>query len=238
MDRVSFFVDGFNLYFSIIEASKKDRLGRNFKWLDLKEHLGRFLLMPDKEELADIYYFSAIYKWSSPHPIRENYDPGKITRHVIYRKALESTGVKTIFGKYFKHSVSCPYYNKGACRLKKAILRLLCNGCRGTFLRAEEKQTDVAIGVTMLKLATQDKYDTAILVSGDTDFIPVFKVIKELYPMKRLGILFPYNRANRYFLKVADFQRKTKLSHLADCRLPNNIQLPDGTFLYCPPEWM
>jgi uncharacterized LabA/DUF88 family protein len=33
----------------------------------------------------------------------------------------------------------------------------------------EEKETDVNIAIAMIKDAAQDVYDTAILVSGDTD---------------------------------------------------------------------
>ena len=58
MDRVIFFVDGFNLYHSLISCSKEDPNHQNYKWLDLKKYLIQFL-DPKKEILVGIYYFSA-----------------------------------------------------------------------------------------------------------------------------------------------------------------------------------
>ena len=41
----------------------------------------------------------------------------------------------------------------------------------------EEKETDVNIAIAMIKDAAQDVYDTAILVSGDTD-LSTFVVLR------------------------------------------------------------
>ncbi len=49
----------------------------------------------------------------------------------------------------------------------------------------EEKQTDVNIAVLLMKLAFEDKYDTAIIISGDTDFSLAIVEIKNLFPRKR-----------------------------------------------------
>ena len=43
-----------------------------------------------------------------------------------------------------------------------------------------EKGVDVTIAVDMLSLAYRNTYDTAILVSGDADFVPVVEEIKSL----------------------------------------------------------
>ncbi|MFW9830121.1 MAG: NYN domain-containing protein, partial [Candidatus Thorarchaeota archaeon] len=43
-----------------------------------------------------------------------------------------------------------------------------------------EKKVDVIIAVDIISLAYENAYDTAILVSGDGDFIPVVKKVKEL----------------------------------------------------------
>ena len=235
MDRVIFFVDGFNLYHSLISCSKEDPNHQNYKWLDLKKYLIQFL-DPKKEILAGIYYFSAFYPWSSSHPLMK--DLNKEIRHRIFKQAIESTGVKTFFGKFFKHYIHCPYFKENKCSLIKIIRNKICSSCPGKYEKPEEKQTDVDLGVTMLKLAVKNEYDTATLVSGDTDFIPAIKAIKELCPNKKIGVLFPFKRSNRHFLKFVDFQRKTNLEHVINSKFPNTIILANGTRLSCPPEWI
>ncbi|NPA58817.1 MAG: NYN domain-containing protein [Aquificae bacterium] len=43
-----------------------------------------------------------------------------------------------------------------------------------------EKGIDILIATDMISLAFRDAYDTAVLVSGDSDFLPVVKKIQEL----------------------------------------------------------
>jgi len=43
-----------------------------------------------------------------------------------------------------------------------------------------EKKIDIKIAIDVISLAYEDAYDTAVLVSGDGDFVPVIKKIKEL----------------------------------------------------------
>jgi uncharacterized LabA/DUF88 family protein len=60
---------------------------------------------------------------------------------------------------------------------------------------AIEKKVDINIAVDIISLAYENVYDTAVLVSGDGDFIPVIKKIKEL--KKNVEIwAFKYSLAN------------------------------------------
>jgi len=43
-----------------------------------------------------------------------------------------------------------------------------------------EKQTDINIATDMLSLAYNNAYDTAVLLSADTDYIPVIRLIRQL----------------------------------------------------------
>ena len=45
---------------------------------------------------------------------------------------------------------------------------------------AIEKKVDIQIAIDIISLAYENSYDTVVLVSGDGDFIPVVKKIKEL----------------------------------------------------------
>ena len=60
---------------------------------------------------------------------------------------------------------------------------------------AFEKKIDIQIAIDIISLAYENAYDTAILVSGDGDFLPVAKKVKEL--KKRIEIwAFNYSLAN------------------------------------------
>ncbi len=45
---------------------------------------------------------------------------------------------------------------------------------------AIEKKVDINIAIDVVSLAYEDAYDTAVLVSGDGDFLPVVKKIKRI----------------------------------------------------------
>ena len=45
---------------------------------------------------------------------------------------------------------------------------------------ATEKKVDINIAIDIISFAYESTYDTAVLVSGDGDFVPVIKKLKEL----------------------------------------------------------
>jgi uncharacterized LabA/DUF88 family protein len=45
-------------------------------------------------------------------------------------------------------------------------------------LRGHQKGVDVRIAIDMLFYGSTDKYDTAILVSGDSDLVPAVEAVK------------------------------------------------------------
>jgi uncharacterized LabA/DUF88 family protein len=60
---------------------------------------------------------------------------------------------------------------------------------------AIEKKVDIQIAIDIISMAYENFYDTAVLVSGDGDFIPVVKMVKELD--KKVEIwAFRYSLAN------------------------------------------
>jgi uncharacterized LabA/DUF88 family protein len=61
---------------------------------------------------------------------------------------------------------------------------------------AIEKKVDIKIAIDIISLAYENAYDTAVLVSGDGDFIPVVKKVKELD--KKVEVwAFRYSLANK-----------------------------------------
>ena len=60
---------------------------------------------------------------------------------------------------------------------------------------AFEKKIDIQIAIDMVSLAYEDAYETAVLVSGDGDFLPVVKKLKEMGKNVELWA-FRYSLAN------------------------------------------
>jgi len=60
---------------------------------------------------------------------------------------------------------------------------------------AIEKKVDIKIAIDVVSLAFKDTYDTAVLVTGDGDFLPVVKRVKELDKNVEIWA-FKYSLAN------------------------------------------
>ena len=83
--------------------------------------------------------------------------------------------------------------------------------------KTKEKGTDINLAVNMLSKAYQNAYDIAILVSGDTDYIPV---IKELHNLGKIVVLatFPTQNIKRYDV-YRDAHIKIDIKLLKECIL-------------------
>lgn len=200
MNRVAFFIDGFNLYHAIDDA-KLDK----YKWFDLSKLAAAFTL--SKDEIKVVYYFTAYATWM----------PEKHARHKIYVRALESKNVKIVFGEFKQRDKTCPK----------------CNQSYKTF---EEKETDVNIAIKLFQGAVLDLYDTAVIVSGDSDLVPSVEAVKETFPNKTIGVIIPIGRRAESLKQAAHFHMKMKLKHLISCQLPHEINF-DGVVIKCPEEW-
>jgi uncharacterized LabA/DUF88 family protein len=160
------------------------------------------------DHLEGVEYFTTLATW----------DPAKVVRHRLFIKANEAEGVKVTYGEFKRKQRKCPECSK--------LIR--------TF---EEKQTDVNIALRLFELAVQDKYDKAILVSGDTDMIPAVKAVQKTFPAKKVGVVIPIGRASEDLKQQTDFHHRMKLLHLISSRFDDQIILTDGSMLDCPTSW-
>ena len=206
--RVIFFIDGFNVYHSIDDLVSVDSKNTIYKWIDYSKFAQCFV--NDDEEIKDIYYFTSLCPW----------DPNRQKRHQILIRALKHRNIKIVFGEFKKRRKQYNNYRVNV------VLKY-----------HEEKKTDVNIAVLLLKLAFEDKYDTAIIISGDTDFSLAITEIKKSFPEKKIGIVFPIGRRNNALEKLADFHKVVTKKHLESSRFPDTIDIGEGTSLFCPPEW-
>lgn len=161
-----------------------------------------------KDRIVDVYYFTALTTWNQP----------KMARHRDYIRALESKNVRIVYGEFKRRDKFCPL-------------------CKKTFQTFEEKQTDVNVAIYLFKLAIQDIYDTAIIVSGDSDLIPSLSAVRAMFPHKRIGVIIPIGRASESLKQTAHFHMKMKRYHLQTSLFPAVVDLGQNQTVACPITW-
>ncbi len=211
MAQVVALIDGFNLYHSIVESNQRE--------LDAHQPATfyRFKWL-DLRKLAQLFVSPAdtlveVFYFTA----LATWSVRKTEKHKKFIRA--NPGVTTVYGKFKRRDKTCQF-------------------CGAPIVSAEEKRTDVNIATRLVELAVTNTYDTALLFSGDTDLIPAIECTKRLFPLKRIGVIFPMLRRNREFNGIVDFDDEVRGRHLRKSRLPDLVTLPDGTTLTCPPEWM
>lgn len=117
--------------------------------------------------------------------------------------------------------------------------RQINNPSGGIINVPEEKKTDVNIVVQMARDVVFKKCDISILVSGDTDTVPVFELIREIDPEHKIFTYFPPNRFNNELreesdaiLKLGHFESKFKKS-----LFPDTVKLTNGSSVDIPSLW-
>jgi uncharacterized LabA/DUF88 family protein len=213
--KVSFIVDGLNLYFSLREMEGLSK--KPSKWLDLRRLCENFLFaighrLGVRAELGMIHYFSA---YATHATVR---DKGIVDRHRTYVAALESTGVAATMSQFKYRDARCPH-------------------CRTVFKRAEEKETDVAMAVKLLEVFAASEAPIAVLISGDTDLRPAINTARRLFPENTIGIITPFLRHTAEMQECGDFHFKVSQKLVQASQFPPVIKLADGRTLTRPSSW-
>jgi uncharacterized LabA/DUF88 family protein len=213
--RVITYIDGYNLYFGMLYEAKKrgspvepDASYYRHMWLDI-QGLAESLLKPNQELVQVKYFTSAISNGK-----------GKQERQNAYLDALRTREkLEIILGRFQPDSKECDH-------------------CGHKAYHPQEKKTDVNIATNLICDAIEDRYDTALLITGDSDLVPALQAVKRLRPEKRLVVVFPPNRRS---MELANSSGGPPIqiweTMLRQNRLPDSIKregLPDIT---CPVKY-
>lgn len=171
------------------------------------EQLIASLLRP-YQELSGVKYCTA--RISAP--------PASVQRQTTYIEALAATGVRIIEGKFQPRDGRC----------------LRCGHTWATF---EEKQTDVNLAVEMMRDAHLDLFDTAMLVSGDSDLAPAVAAVQQLYPGKAVVIASPPGRRSDVLNSVASAAFSIGRAKIANAQFAQVVMSTTGHQLRRPLKW-
>jgi len=213
MERVNFYVDGYNFYNGLRRLKKVDAVWQKFYWLDFVKFFQHFV--GNSQVLQKVYYFTA-----PPLKIEKSDRQSKL---FLANKAINSNRFEVIKGQFYEKQVTC---------------RL----CKGTYSIAEVKRTDVNISVRMMADCSTNNVDTLVLVSADSDFMPPLQFIRENYPDKKIRVYFPpdLNSGALSAFMRADNKKVVRLEN-SKVKFQNSI-MPDivsvGDFsCTIPPKW-
>ena len=188
----------------------KSRGWRRYYWLDLRR-LAERLLRPG-QRLAMIRYFTARFRPRAD-------DPEQTLRQDTYLKALATLPDLTIqYGYHLPKTETCQ----------------ICGASRETF---EEKMTDVNIAIALLRDAMQDAFDTAIIISADSDLIGPIDAVLHSCPAKRIVVAFPPNRYSRHLKDRATATLSLWPETIARSQFPAQVTDPNGYPLHRPARW-
>lgn len=205
MNRVTMYIDGFNLYFGL-----KSKGWRRLYWLNV-EALAENLLKSG-QKLVAVKYFTARISANTMNP-------SKVKRQNAFLEAVKTLSKTQVFyGQYL------PKPQK-------------CYSCGATWTSHEEKMTDVNISVEMMKDAFDDTFDTALLLSADSDLAAPVAFLKERYPWKRIIMVCPPDRQSMKLESLVDATFRLGRKKLQDSQFPDRYTKPDGFTLERPMEW-
>lgn len=140
-------------------------------------------------------------------------------RQNIYLEAIEASGVVLVEGRYQNDQTTC-------------------RKCGNTWSSPHEKKTDVNIATHLIVDAYQDKYDTALLISGDSDLVPPIEAVRTLFPDKRVVVGFPPKRSHQELRDAASGYFSIGKDKLLASQLPEEVVNSVGYTLRRPAAWM
>ena len=155
------------------------------------------------EKIIKIKYFNC--------PINQQEAPHKYAEQSRFFQALKRTPFLELFlGKLARRQLKKININCDQCGHQEAE-SLICPKCKKniavtTCYKSWEKGVDVRLAINMLLDALADKYDVALLFSGDADFCPAVRYIVKELKKEVIYCHFPQPKTNE-LLQVCSASR-------------------------------
>ncbi|MCA8936699.1 MAG: NYN domain-containing protein [Planctomycetes bacterium] len=215
------YIDALNLYYKRLRRSR-------FRWLDLVK-FADLLLTQDTVAQVNLYYAAV----KSPP-----WDRGSHDRQNTYFSALRTLErLELIEGKMrttFEDKVAKEPLPDGRYVLRRVYV-------------TEEKGSDVNLATDLLWDAVQNRYEKAVVVSGDTDLVRAMHIVKERTATEIVSVIPrasptpPGDNESGYIrqLRNVSHHQITYISDglLAEAQLPDRVVTRRGKVKHKPPSW-
>ena len=213
-DRVVCYVDGFNLYFGL-----RERGLRRYDWLNVRR-LAETILRPN-QALVETKYFTARISGAAPG------DPPRLATRLNTKRRRQSDFLEALetvpnLRIYEGHYLAKP---------------VTCRNCGASWRSHEEKMTDVNIATEMLVDALHDRFDTALLVSADSDLVPPVRALLQNFSGKRAVVAFPLGRHSGQLRQAASACFTIGRQKYKASQFPDQVVKANGHVLRRPIAW-
>lgn len=190
-------------------------LNENFlKWCNFWK-LAETVIPSKSETLVKVVFCTAYFPG----------DEKKRWRHGELNKAQENSGVTVVLGHFVFEPKDC-------------------SDCGSTWRKPTEKETDINVALSLFADAANDVYDTAYLLSADSDQAATAKFFRASFPDKSLVTVAPPGR--NFSLHITPYANGGRISlnrdHLEKAVMPP-IVMAEGKPAarrpneYAPPDW-
>jgi uncharacterized LabA/DUF88 family protein len=183
------------------------QFGTSMLWLDLIE-LSRSLR--PNQNLVAVKYFTA--------PVLN--EPDAQARQAHYINALQS-----LYPDIF-HVIQGRYQTK----------TMVCRSCSHTYVKYEEKETDVNIAVSLVADTALELMDTALIVSADSDLAPAVKAAKGLSKDLFIAAAFPPRRNSSELKRILPNSFRIGDNKIRQNQLDETFTIKEHTYMR-PVKW-
>jgi uncharacterized LabA/DUF88 family protein len=199
-DKTWVYIDSFNLYYGALN-NHGTRAG--LKWLDLENWLSKVLSGNDVQKIK---FFTA--------RVSGKYDPTKPIRQENYFRALRTL-------KKFEMIEGTFLFKNQKIHITQDV---------NLFAKVpEEKGTDVNLGIHLVNDAHNKMFETAVVVSNDSDLAGAVKIVTQELKLK-VGILNPYPTFTQKLKQHASFLLSVREKAILKSQFPSTMTDANGTF--------
>jgi hypothetical protein len=188
----------------------KDKGWKRYYWLDLVALSGA-LLKPG-QTLESTHYFTARLRMAGNNHAdkqrQDDYLDALTTRHNLHIH----------YGHYLRKTRQC-------------------RSCGAQWPDYEEKMTDVNIAVQLLADAFDNHFDTALIISADSDLTTPVQFVRKRFPQKRIIVAQPPGRNSVQLAKAATAAFTLSQTKVRQSQLPDRVTTQAGIALQRPATW-
>ena len=201
-ERLIVYVDGFNLYHGLHDAT-----GRANLWLDL---VALAKSLRPRSNLVGVKYFTA--------PVLN--EPAAVSRQAHHQGALLAkypSLLSIVQGRYQSKQVTCVR-------------------CGHSYIKHEEKETDVNIAVQLVADAARHEMDAALVISADSDLAPAVRMAKRIEPRLFVAAAFPPKRFSNELKALMPVSFQIGANRFRKVQLPDTFTIGGVTYNR-PAKW-
>lgn len=182
--------------------------GRRLLWLDL---LGLAARLRPTSNVMRVNYFTA--------PVLG--DAAAASRQAEYQnalKALHGDRIRIVQGRY-------------------QAKEMRCRACGATWIKHEEKETDVNIAVEIVADASARAMQSALIVSADSDLAPAVRTAHRINPGLVVVAGFPPKRFSAELQRLMPSSFHINRARLRSSLMPDTVTGTNGAVFTRPQKW-